>query len=48
VNAALRITAIVEANLLGCAAGRSFARFASFGFLFGFEILAGLLIDHLH
>ena len=37
-----------EANLLGRSAGRSFAGFASLGFLLGFKILAGLLIDHLH
>ena len=35
-------------SLLGGIARRSLARFASLGFLLGFEILTGLLVDRLH
>jgi hypothetical protein len=43
-----RLLRLIEASLLGCAARCRFARFASLGFLLGFEVLAGLLVDDLH
>jgi hypothetical protein len=36
------------AGLFRCAAGGRFMRLVRFGFLLGFEVLAGLLIDDLH